>query len=205
MGKILDGNDSMKYPQLFPLVKCVLSLSYGNSVPKRGFSINKILLDAHRHSIKEEDTIVALHFVKDKLHSVGGAIKFVINRNLVESCKAAHAKSVTDEEKKLMEREEETKRLAKAARKEKEQQDKKKELEKIERMIIVCRNHLDVADGIVDLGTSTLKAVISSGKMNMAELVSAQAKIDMGLNRKRSIQNEIDQLESKKKKILRQK
>ena len=39
----------------------------------------------------------------------------------------------------------------------------------------------------------------------MAELVSAQAKTDMSLNRKQSIQNEIDQLESKKKKILQQK
>ena len=194
----------MKYIQLFPLVRCVLSLSHGSSVPERGFSINKILLDAHGHSIKE-DTVVALRFVKDKLHSIGGATKFFINRHLIESCKAAHAKSVADEEKKLMEREEETKRLAEAARKEKEQQDKKKELEKIEHMIGVCRNHLNVADGIVDLGNSTLKAVISSGKMNMAELVSAQAKIDMGLNRKRSIQNEIDQLESKKKKILQQK
>ena len=69
-------------------------------------------------------------------------------------------------------------------------------------MIGVCRNHLDVADGIFDFGNSTLKVVISSGKMNIAELVLAQAKIDMGLNRKRSIQNEIDQLESKKKQIL---
>ena len=177
----------MKYPQLFPLVKCVLSLSHGNSVPKRGFSINRILLDAHGHSKKEEDTIVALRFVKDKLHSVSGATKFVINRNLIESCKAAHAKSVADEEKKVMEREEEAKRLTEAAGKEKEQQDKKKELEKIGHMIGVCRNHLDVADGIVDLRNSTLKAVIYSGKMNMAELVSAQAKIDMGLNRKQSI------------------
>ena len=87
----------MKYPQLLPLVKCVLSLSHGNSVLERGFSINKILLDAHGHSIKE-DTIVALRFVKDKLHSIGGATKFVINQNLIESCKAAHAKSVADEE-----------------------------------------------------------------------------------------------------------
>ena len=97
------------------------------------------------------------------------------------------------------------KKVGRNCKKRKEQQDKKKELEKIERMIGVCRNHLDVADGIADLGNSTLKAVISSGKMNMAELMSAQAKIDMGLNRKRSIQNEIDQLESKKKKILQQK
>ena len=71
--------------------------------------------------------------------------------------------------------------------KKKSSRTKKKELEKIGHMIGVCRNHLDVADCIVDLRNSTLKAVICSGKMNMAELVSAQAKIDMGLNRKQSI------------------
>ena len=60
IGKKLDGNDSMKYPQLFLLVKFVLSLSRGNSVPERGFYINKILLDAHGHSIKED---TSLHFV----------------------------------------------------------------------------------------------------------------------------------------------
>ena len=72
--------------------------------PQTTFSINKILLDAHRHSIKE-DKIVVLRFVKDKPHSIGGATKFIKNRNLIESCKAAHAKSVADEEKKLIERE----------------------------------------------------------------------------------------------------
>ena len=128
-----------------------------------------------------------------------------MNRNLIDSCKAAHAKSVTDEEKKFMEGEEEKRTLAEAAKKEKEQQGKRKELEKIKHMIGVCRNHLDVANGIVDLGNSTLKALISSVKVNMTELVSAQAKNDMGLNRKWSNQNEVDQLESKKKKILQQK
>ena len=65
VGKILDGNGNLKYPQLFQLAKCVLSLSHGNSVPERGFSINKILLDAHGTSIKE-DTIVAIRFGKCK-------------------------------------------------------------------------------------------------------------------------------------------
>ena len=49
--KIYDKNDLKKYPQLFSLVKCVLTLSHGNSAPERGFSINKIMFDAGGYSI----------------------------------------------------------------------------------------------------------------------------------------------------------
>ena len=110
-------------------MKCAL-LSHGNSVPEGGFSINKILLDAHGHSIKE-NTIVAL--VNNKLYSIGGATKFVMNRNLIESCKAAHAKSVTNEEKKVMGREEETKRKGrpKLQEKKKSSRTRKKNLKRL--------------------------------------------------------------------------
>ena len=60
IGKILDEDRSLKYPQLFSLVKCILSLSHGNSSPERGFSVNKILLDAYETNLKD-DTIVAIH------------------------------------------------------------------------------------------------------------------------------------------------
>ena len=37
--------------------------------------------------------------VKDKLHEVGGVKNFVIDHNLQESCKTAHARSQAGEEK----------------------------------------------------------------------------------------------------------
>ena len=46
------------------LTRCISSLSLGNSYPKRGFSINKSLLQSHGTPL-EEDTIVALKLVKD--------------------------------------------------------------------------------------------------------------------------------------------
>ena len=49
--KIYDKNDLKKYPQLFSLGKCVLTLNHGNSAPERGFSINKIMFDAGGYSI----------------------------------------------------------------------------------------------------------------------------------------------------------
>ena len=54
LGKILNYNGNLKYPQLFQLAKAVLSLSHGNSAPERGLSIKKILLDAHGTSMRED-------------------------------------------------------------------------------------------------------------------------------------------------------
>ena len=44
-GKLKDEQGRKKYPQLFALVNCGLSLSHGNSAPESGFSINKSMLE----------------------------------------------------------------------------------------------------------------------------------------------------------------
>ena len=61
-----DDKGALKYPQLFALVKCVLSVSHGNSTPEDGFSINKIMLETHGYTIYE-DIVVTLRIVKDEL------------------------------------------------------------------------------------------------------------------------------------------
>ena len=50
IGQLKDKRDRKKYLQLFALVKCVLSLSHGNSAPESGFSINKSMLEVYGHS-----------------------------------------------------------------------------------------------------------------------------------------------------------
>ena len=70
--------------------------------------------------------------VKDKLYQVGGVKNFVIDSNLMESCKTAHAKSQAEDEKKKMKEIEETKKAEKEARKKTELQQKKLELDDIE-------------------------------------------------------------------------
>ena len=76
IGKIRDDQGSLKYVQLFALVKCVLSLSYGNSTPERWFSINKLMFEAHGYTIYQEIQ-EALRLVKDK-NQVGGVLNFDI-------------------------------------------------------------------------------------------------------------------------------
>ena len=70
--------------------------------------------------------------VKDKLHQVGGVMNFVIDRNPLESCKTAHARSQAEDKKRKMEEIEETKMAEKEARKKTELQQKKLELDGIE-------------------------------------------------------------------------
>ena len=45
-----DSGNTVKYPIFSAVMKCVLSISHGNSAPESGFSINKDNLDIHGHS-----------------------------------------------------------------------------------------------------------------------------------------------------------
>lgn len=87
-----------KYPQLFPLAKCVLSLSVGDSVTVRGFSIYRYLLDVHCHSTSEI-TLEYLRLVKDKTCHVGGVVKFSVSRDLISSVKGPKYVADPDDEK----------------------------------------------------------------------------------------------------------
>ena len=87
VGKMKDESRQLKYLQLFALVKCVLSISHGNSIPEQGFSINKYLLSIHGTSTSNE-IIIAWRLVKDFI-LVGGYMKFSVNKNLILSVKTA--------------------------------------------------------------------------------------------------------------------
>ena len=65
IGKILSDDSLQKYTQLISLVKCILSLSHGNSTPEWGFSINKYFLEVHQSSASEK-TLESLRFVSYK-------------------------------------------------------------------------------------------------------------------------------------------
>ena len=78
IGSLKDDAGNPKHPHLFSLVRCVLSISHGNSVPERGFSYNKYLLSLHGGSTSDE-TIIALRLVKDSLLLAGGIMNFPIN------------------------------------------------------------------------------------------------------------------------------
>ena len=49
-----DGKRCQKHPQLVALIKWILSLSHGNSTPEKGFSRNKLILEVHGYSMRED-------------------------------------------------------------------------------------------------------------------------------------------------------
>jgi len=88
---IIDSDGSLKYPQLTALIKCVMSLSHGNAVSERGFSINKIMLESHGYTI-DNDTIAALRLVKDTIQKEGGVDQFPITKKLINYSFQSYAK-----------------------------------------------------------------------------------------------------------------
>ena len=111
---------------MFLLFKLPVSITHGNSVPERGFSINKYLLQVHGFATSEK-AIEALRFVKDKNCRVGGVMKFPINRELLSFVKRAHGRYVAylEVERELREKEE---REKKKADKEKEENAEKNKI-----------------------------------------------------------------------------
>ena len=88
---MVDSDGSLKYPQLFALMKYVLSLSHGHAVPERGFSMNKIMLESHGYTI-DNDTIAALRLVKNSIRKEGGVDKFPTTRKLLNYSLESYAK-----------------------------------------------------------------------------------------------------------------
>ena len=82
VGSMMYDDGNLKYPKLYALAKAVLSLSYGNIVPERGFSLNKYMLSIHVNNL-EDETIVALQIVKDKLCLRGSLKNVEITKELL--------------------------------------------------------------------------------------------------------------------------
>ena len=83
VGTMADSDGSLKDPQLFALKKCALSLSHGNAVLERGFTMNNIMLESHGYTI-DNDTMAALRLVKDSIRKEGGVHKFLITKKLLK-------------------------------------------------------------------------------------------------------------------------
>ena len=198
IGEIRDDNGSLKFPQLFELAQCVLSLSHGNSTPERGFSINKIMLEAHGYTMYE-DTIVALRIVKDELNRVGGVTNFNITSGLISDVKASYSKYEAD-------------RIARKALADAEAARRKKELDNSAKNVLIdkevmlvnteivkCKASLKVADDIIDDAKTKLQEALAHKKLDRDLVQQALSKIEVGTERKRKFEGDLDALHTKKK------
>ena len=89
----------LKHPQLFWLVKPVLSLSDGNTSSESGFSINKSILNSHGNSL-DPDTIQAPRIVKDFIIKHGNYLNVDRTKKLLYSVRNSHIRYKTGLEKK---------------------------------------------------------------------------------------------------------
>ena len=161
--------------QILALVKCSFSLSHGDSYPARGFSITKILLDAHGTTI-DNDTIIALRFVKDHLQKIDGARNFKFTTNLIESCENAHSKYLVAEEKKKMQQEKETKPQQVEMEEKEKAKNRDSRLQSIESMLKTCKLNMKVAEDSIQEGNAQLKETIGAGKkLNLDNITIAQS------------------------------
>ena len=158
-------------------MKSVLSLSDGNAVPGRGFSVNNIMLESHGYSI-DSDTIAAL---KDSIRKEGGVDKFPITRKLLNYSFKSYAKY-----QEYLERKKETASAAAEAR--------KQELEGIRNEIEKCELQGKAADDRSWCCTRILEENRKAAK-------TAQTKIELGLGQKRQPEERLEKLKSKKAKM----
>ena len=196
-----DESRQLKYLQLFALVKCVLSISHGNSIPEQGFSINKYLLSIHGTSTSNE-TIVALRLEKDHLILIGGYMKFLINRNLVLSVKTARQK-YQDLEAKTLLREKESERIKLADEMRENNKLLEEKLSNAEAEIKIKKVVISVAEESIQEGNKKLQKQLKQSKISRNEIQKAQSMIDMGLSRKRCLSTELEELQKEKAKLLK--
>ena len=206
VGDIVDEFGAKKYQQLVALVLAALSLSHGNSTPERGFSINKILLAVHGPRTYE-DTIIALRMVKDEINRVGGTCKFPITRSLLDSVKEASAKSeivriakqkVKEAQEKLCKQKEEEKRASEEA---------DKQISAIDDQMDNCKTNITVANDLIITAQDTIQKAVNAKQPSVAKQLTQQglSQLQIGNDRKRKFEEDLEALTKKKMRLLKKK
>ena len=205
IGALTDDNGNLKYAQLFCLAKCVLSLSHGNAIPERGFSINKQILNIHGYSTYSV-TLEALR-LKDELHRVGGEANFKITRELLEDVKASYQRYEADRVAREALKAQDLAKQQRIAEEKSAQAALDDELGKIDVEIEKCKASLDVANGLISEAQSDLNQAVGSAEKNdlIGLVKTASGKLNVGNDRKRQCEGELRKLEAKKSKLQKQK
>ena len=200
IGALHNEHGVVKYPQLFSLIRIVLSLSHGNAYPEQGFSINKQLMESHGYATGSK-TIASLRMVKDKLYRVGGVLNLPLTVELFHSVKSARAKYFADMEQEKLAAETAKKQELLKKHVETTKKSNKEKADEIAAELERLECDIQVADAIIQEGNEQLQKLISSKNLNRKELQSAQSKLDIGLQRKRKCVHDIANLKKKKRNL----
>ena len=187
------------YPQLVKLTQCVLSLSYWNSSPERGFSVNKRLLDVHGYATYEAK-IIALRMVKDAPLRAGGIPEFPITRELLDSVSASWSKYEVDHLARLQT--ENTQR--KKGEQMKEENERRivaeKQVAEINNKIVQFKSNISVANDLIDLAQVNIKQAVEEKSTQKSRQLIQQglSKLQVGTERKRKFEKDLQKLQNEK-------
>ena len=177
-------------------MKCILSVSHGNSAPESGFSINKHILDIHGHSLKE-DTIEAIRVVKDAILRYPSLLDIPITKEMIKNVKASRQWYQADLEVKrqLLEQEAAKKREEEKKKKDQEKeletkQKNVKEVESVRSSLSHIENGISIADESVEEGNTDFKELLSKKQSSKRDLQRAQCKMEMGIKRRAELLSE---------------
>ena len=184
-----DSAGRIRFPQLSAFVKVFLTLSHGNAGPEQGFSLNKSIIDAHGTRLGE-DVIVALRRIKHRLLQVGGLNKFEVTRPLLESVKESSSRYKAE-----LKANEEKARSLKIGEKIRNENS----IRNIESEIKTTEMGIEVAEQAISDGSSKLAAHLAAKTLDPKKLKEDNSLIQMGLERKNKLTEELYNLNKKKK------
>jgi len=179
-------------------VKCLLTLSHANAAPESGFSLNKAILAAHGNSL-EGDTLVSLRIVKGAIRNANGFLQFEIDKALIVSVRHSYQKYQADlEARKKMREDLEKKKREEESRlkRKKEEVEEQKTVADIDRKIKLKRTGIMVAEETISSANAKLQSILLEKNISRVELQKAQSTLQMGLERKSALENEISALEN---------
>lgn len=168
-----------------------MSLSHGNAGPEQGFSINKALLDAHG-TLLSEDMIIALRRIKHRIIQVGGVLKFEITKPLLKSVQISRNKY-----------NEELAAKKEMSSKRKREKEEETELTNIEKKIKNVETAIEVAEKAISDGGKKLERHLAATPINPSQLQADNSLIQMGVERRKQLNAEKEDLLNKRSKIMK--
>ena len=202
-----ESTGKLKYEKLSKLALGIFVIPIANPAPERGFSINKIMLQIHGSSLDDE-TIVAIRFVKDHIIKCGGVMNVKISKDLLRSVQSASQRYLAflDEKRKNEKKEEEEKKrkeleAAEYSKKNEELEKKKAEREQHEKDKSTLKDGIAIAEEVLDEINAELGKHLAGKTVDTKKIKRCHSKLSMAMSRKRQLESEVAEIEKKIQKL----
>jgi hypothetical protein len=166
VSELLNGTGGKKYSNLSDVAKAALTLSHGNAIPERGFSVNNAMLGKEKLSLAEK-TIVAQRIVKGVVNIFGSVTNVLITKDIINAARMAYSEYALCLEE---ERRQKAKELQKTVEAEKEVEEKR-QLQKTKESIVEQLRAEEQAEKEHKRELNTAKELLSEASNKMAEAI----------------------------------